>query len=275
MKNFTILSVAFISLIIGFVGCKKGPDDPKETQTPSKKFCLLTREIDDTFYLGYEYDSQNRLVKLSKKSGTQITSDFVSLTYNSNAQIIIKKLDIITTYTLTNGIVTSSTYNVTEFLNGFNVTSTYNTIYEHDAEGYLTKEILTTIITTNEPGVAPQVSFTGSKDYTYQSGNLITMTDRDPRRPDIIYTYDYYTDKTNNLPESYYHLLITKPNKNPVKKVVKVRVNPFNSGANTSFATDFNYEYNSDGLIKKKIEVRTFGSTTPETYITQYEYSCK
>lgn len=279
MKKLKFLAGLFLALSIGLYGCKKKNDNPEITgndnviKTPSGKSCLLSKIKYGSGNDVFEYDSQNRPIKISYYNGTALEY-YVTVAYSSS-QVVVKEyeangqLDATQTFTASNGVITGSSSTESWTSSGITYTEVVQQTYEHNADGFLTKATYNGTTTTN-PASTPQ-SFTGSTVYTYLNGNLVSKTETYGNESRTT-TYEYYTDKTNTLAPEDEELLLTKANKNPVKK----RVETYNGG-NSTETSNYTYTYDSDGLITKRIEVETFSQpgSIPNTNENTFEYSCK
>lgn len=253
-----------------------------DTVTNPIKVCLISKVSNpaDTSYMTYEYDSQNRITRANDFYHGRLDESF---TFEYTGSQIIEKiyeenvLEETITYTLTGGLPSTSTSTYKDTVTKTQadsgqtpVTRTYiQTIvtagkYQHNSEGYLTQKISTETITSTEPGFGTQI-FRDTTTYTYQNGNLATeryssLTSRE------ITTYEYYTDKLNSVPANEF--ILTKSNKNPVKK--RTSVYTYQGGSSTSTA-NYTYEYTPEGLIKNVNESYNGG----QTYSSNIEYNCK
>jgi|GEM_PF-1081634 len=256
-----------------------------DTVTNPIKTCLVSKVTNpsDTSYMTYEYDSQNRIIRASDFYHGKLDESY---TYEYTGSQIIEKiyeenvLEETITYTLTSGLPTTSTTisidTVTKIQADTAQTPVAHTYiettvttgkYQHNSEGYLTQKILTETITSTEPGFGTKIG-RDTTTYTYQNGNLITQVNSSLTKREVL-TYEYYTDKNNSIPNNEF--ILTKNSKNPVKKVTFVY--NYQGGSFTS-TTNYTYEYNTDGLIKKVNETYT-GSGPQQNYSSDIEYNCK
>ena len=281
MKNLKLLLVLLLTLTLGIYGCKKDDGDPEPEgngglviTTPDGKSCLMSKIKSISYNEGevYEYDSQNRPVKISFFDGT--TPDgYVTIDWSSS-QVVVKEytstgqLDDTQVYTASNGVVTGSTSTDTWTDNGVTYKEVGQETYEHNAEGFITKRTYVETITT-VPASTTETS-TSTTVYTYQNGNLISEVETDGNDTYTI-AYEYYTDKANTLAPEDEGLLLTRANKNPLKKSVET------NSAGDSYTTSYTYTYNGDGLItgKVEVEVSSHPGSTPNTEEQIFEYSCK
>lgn len=285
MKNLKLLMLLLVAVSIGFTGCKNNDDEPETKtadgtiKTPSGKSCLISKIKYDSEHEVIEYDSQNRPVKISYFDGTTLEG-YETISYSSS-QIVVKnyddgQLEETITFIVSNGVVTGQTETYTRTDNGVTYTTVTQRTFEHNAEGFLTK-MISNETTTSNPASATQ-SYKTTTVYTYQNGNLTSEvstyiengTNNTETRTS---TYEYYTDKMNTLPFDEEDFLLTKPNKNPVKK----KTESHSQQGSSTYISNYTYTYNSDGLITKKVDVNTSSNpgSTPSTDETIFEYNCK
>jgi hypothetical protein len=273
MKKHLLL-VIFIALGLSFNSCKKNDGDPEQEvdlsggiSTPNGKTCLLTKAGGADHHNTFEYDDQKRVTKV-KYFEDNIQEGYVTLSYGSN-QIVFKEFDGTSTqadetitYTLNNGVVNSSSETYTTQENGQTVTVTVNYTYEHNSEGYLTKQ--TEVSKQSNQNLATTTVTT----YTYQNGNL---TQEVETSGNFTYTtsYEYYTDIANTLMVDEDQFLLSKPNKNALKKRTILNSNP----GSIPSVVNYTYEVNSDKLITKKTRTEVSGTQT-FTDINIYQYNC-
>ena len=233
-------------------------------------------------YQTFQYDAQNRLVKVTDYYNNQVDEEF---TYDYSESQIIRKIyeegELLETltYQTANGRVASSTVTEQDSVTDVFTDSTGNTttttsistavrttVYEHNAEGLLTKRLETNVFT--RAGV-PTMTNRDTTSYTYQNGNLVTEVYSSPSGRSTT-TYEYYTDKKNSLlswgDDDWF--LVSKPNKNPVKKITYV-------GDQQTEAYSFVYLYNAEGLILKETVTQTSGAQQQSPESTDFEYNCK
>jgi len=243
------------------------------------KIDRITYSGDD--YQTYQYDSQNRIVKISDYYQGTIDEEF---TYTYSDTQIIKKIyeegELLETltYHLANGRPSSSTTTEVDTITDVTTDSTGNqttktsvrttvrsTTFQHNAEGFLTQKIETNNITQTGN---PTYSTADTSTYTYFNGNLNTeVYTSGPSK--VTKTYEYYTDKTNTLPVEVDddEFLLTKPSKNPPKKITTA----YKTGTDTStYVSTITYTYDSEGLITKG----TFAEGQ-QSYSTDFLYNCK
>lgn len=233
-------------------------------------------------YQIFQYDSQNRLIKVTYYYNNEVDEEF---TYTYSGSQIIRKIyeegELLETltYQTVNGRVASST--VTEqdtvtdvFTDSLGNTTTTTsartvvrtTVFEHNTDGFLTKRLETAVFT-----MAGSPATTTSRDtttYTYQNGNLVAeaFANSYGRGTKV---FEYYTDKKNTLLPAGDEddFLLTKPNKNPVKKVTY-------GAQQQGEVYNYTYLYNADGLIMKE-SVSEAGGQQPSSSSTDFVYNCE
>ena len=290
MKKLRLLVLLCVAGSLAFNGCKKGDGDPEvEVEagggitTPGGKTCTLTKQSEEggTYYETYEYDSQNRVVKVKEYDGN-VLDDYTTISYGSS-QIVVKdfegtatQADETTTYNVSNGMVTGYTETET-YTNTGGVVETYASTYtfEHNSEGYLTKSKQVSTQSSTEPGSITN-TYTYETTFTYSNGNLVSEVESYGSGDVSTTTYEYYADIKNTLVLDD-NLLISKPNKNAVKKATRSTVHQGQTGSTS--VTNYTYVVNSDKLITKstRVEVDSFPGQSSQTHteIMNYEYSCK
>lgn len=270
-KSVLLLFVAFATT---FSSCKKGGDPEKEPEssgaiiTPGGKSCLLTKLSEEDYYEIFEYDDQKRVVKI-KYYEDNIMEGYTTVSYSAS-QIIVREfegnstqVDETTTYTVSNGVVTGSSETYTYSSIGAEYTSVNTYTYEHNSEGYLTKK--TRVRTSNNP---QETTRTETTTYTYQNGNLMkeVYTSGDQT---FTTTFEYDTTIANTIYVDDEAILLSKPNKNAVKKETGISSNP----GSTANVTTYTYELDADKLITKQTQTEVYGNET-YTDVSIYNYTC-
>jgi hypothetical protein len=233
----------------------------------------------DDSYETYEYDSQNRIVKINDYYNGTIDESY-TFQY-SGSQIIAKifeegQLEQTTTYNLVDNLPKTSTVTESETVqvvnNTYTQTEVTNSSYEYNSAGLVTKIINSTQLTSTQPGFTPRTE-RDTASLTYLNGNLIKEVYPGSYGRGTI-TYEYYTDKLNSLPQQdAEYIVFMKPSKNLIKKATGVYT--YSGGTSTS-TTNYTYQFNSDGLITKITEVyQSGGSSQTYTDVTIPTYSCK
>lgn len=287
MKKLRLFVMLFATVAVGLIGCEKGGNDTeKDTEvggeiiTPGGKSCLLTKieEEDDDYYESYEYDNQKRVVKVRTFDGTE-PDGYYTYTY-TGSQIIEKEFnendtesDEITIYTVSNGVVTGSTSTETSSDNGHTTTYVYTETYEHNSSGYLIKKTTVNRTTSNQPGFTSQES-TGTTTYTYTDGNLTKEVETYANgnyTQTYTTTYEYDLNIANTLIVDD-NLLISKPNKNVVKK--RTETSTSQGAESNTYVSTYAYVLNADKLITKRTTTHSSSGQGSETYASNFVYTC-
>ena len=268
--------------------CTKDENENPEPTAPSAegsaiiagtKSCVLSKLIyDGGDYETLEYDSKNRPVKINYfDSGT--ADGYAKITY-SDTEVVMEYYDDKNvkdeTYTYklgSNGYISGSSNAYTYNNGNYTVTVNSTSTNTHNSDGYLIKEEQSSVTTSNQPGFLSTTE-KSSTTYTYTNGNLISAKYEGYGSTSTT-TYEYDTDKLNNLPVSddeVFTFLIGKKSKNLLKKEIYA----------SSWGSDessYTYTFNSDGLVSKQTSVSvrkqtgTPDQTDTDTY--QFEYGCK
>ena len=246
--------------------------------------CKVSKIVSaDDEYQTWEYDSQNRIIKVTDFYKGAADEEY-RITYTPT-QITMKiyeegQLEETLNYQVTNGMVSALTTIETDTLQAQETDSLGNTTvrtivqtrteeatFQHNADGFITKEIRKSTIT--EAGRQPTI-LRDTTSFSYLNGNLVTEVHVSQGGKTTI-TYEYYTDKLNTLPPNNEDFFLTKANKNPVKKETTVYTY---SGQTSTYVSSYTYVYNSKGLITKETMVEGNGPQQ-SSHVTNFEYSCK
>jgi hypothetical protein len=242
MKNFTKISI-LIFFIASVMACKK--DNTVVTPVEVCKVSLLTNtdKANEITTEQYEYNSDGKVSKITYKDGRYAVIDYsstamvVSITDKNN-----KKASY--SYTLNAaGYVTKGPVSV--YLNYGDA------IYEYNSDGYLIK--------------TSYQDLNGNTTYSYTDGNLTSST-----VTGITITYEYYTDKLNNLGsnggifKAFGQNLYGKPSKNLVKKFTY-------TSSGQSLIGNYTYAFDSKGNVVQEI----FKYSSGETNKIDLVYQCK
>lgn len=285
MKKLRLLTTLFVATAIGFAGCSGKNDAEKELETggeiitPGGKTCTITKveEEGENDYDTYEYDNSGRIIKTNSFEEGKLEW-WSTITYTTS-KITVKHFEQGSTdpedetiYTVSNGRVTgmTETYIDTDSENNTS-TSIYTESYEHNSEGYLTKS--TSNETYTDQNGTPQ-TYTSVTNYTYQGGNLVKEVEKETSgnsTDTYTTTYEYDLNIANTLILDDY-FLISKPNKNAVKK--KTEINTYEEGESNTYVMNYSYIVNNDKLITKRTTVETF-SDQSYTDVDIYSYNCK
>lgn len=185
MKNKNSLFLLMVCLTTLICNCRKGKLE--NTPVPVEPNCLISKISFPGFGTDfhYEYDSLDRITKYSDISMSYIPGKvFISASY-STGEIILN----------IQGNAISRTSKQILVLQEDISTTTINSSYVYNKEGYLIKEIITTIISNSNDSKTIAEEY----NYEYENGNMKTCTlEKDGVKTIWKYTY---TDMPNQLAE--------------------------------------------------------------------------
>lgn len=282
MKTSKITLSALILSALLFVGaCSKSDDDNNGPNNPGNnpggKTCLLTQENagDGDLQAKYEYDGQNRIVKVTNYDDAGAADGYSTFTYSAGKVVLasfdnanVKEGEI--TYTIgTNNLATKGEWTESYDDGGFTYTSTMVAIYQYD-NGYMVKSVMESTTTSNDPENPGPMNSRITIENTYSAGNMTATKETFEMLGDVPFsgvsnsTFEYYTDKEDNrAANSNAMSFIGKGSKNLVKKATHT------SDAG-NIVSEYTYEVNSDKQVTKETE--TSGGTTS---VTTFTYTCK
>ncbi|MCO4292218.1 hypothetical protein NF867_05000 [Solitalea sp. MAHUQ-68] len=275
MKTSKItLSALVVTLLLTFGSCNNNDDNPNPN--PGNTSCVISSETDDANVkqIDYEYDSQNRPVKIQEYTGgtpdgyENIAYSAGKVVVTSYTQANVKESEF--TYTLDgNNRATKLDGTTTQDDGGFTMTSIISTTFQYDSDGHIIKSVTTGTETSTDPQNPGPFNSTITTDFTYTNGNLTTMkmtieAEGSPVQFVTTDTYEYYTDKneTRNIGD-FSEFFLGKGSKNLIKKVTS-------TSSGVSSVTDYVYETNSDKQITKQTTTSNGVSD-----VTKYVYTCK
>ncbi|MFA9215348.1 MAG: hypothetical protein ACEQSR_16170 [Candidatus Methylacidiphilales bacterium] len=245
MKAKQIMLLLAATAATYFTSCKKDSDSTTpNTATPT---CNITSTLEnDTTYAAFIYNPNGTINQVINKEPSTDTSIY-SVIYEPNLITVSIDGTPLRTYFLNSK---GNADSIVTDVQGFFTVITNNT---YDNNGYIKTQIesQTFLGSTTET----------TRNFTYTNGNLTTMEESDGTT-NTVYTYDYFTDKTNNLSKvDLDYMFMGNSNKNLVKT-------EFTDGEIT---TNYSYNFDSNGKVTKKIATSTIG----EVNQTNYSWTCK
>ncbi len=245
MKAKQIMLLMAATAATYFTSCKK--DSDSTTPNVTTPTCNITSTLEnDTTFAAFIYNSNGTINQVVNKEPSSDTAIY-SISYETNLiTISISGIPFRTYFLNSKGNADS----IVTDIQGFFTMITTNT---YDNDGYLK--------TQNE-----SVTFLGSttvtsRNYTYTNGNLTTMTESDGTT-NTVFTYDYYTDKTNNISKvNLDNMFVGNSNKNLVKT-------EFTDG---DITTNYTYNFDSNGNVTKQIATGIDGEVSQ----TNFNWTCK
>jgi hypothetical protein len=252
----TMMAALFV--IAAASSCKKTNDVTPPPATSGFKLSKIENPANG-YLQTFNYNSSGRLVKVTDNSFI-VNYSYVAAPFSyevKNTSNVIEN-DLANIVFLSNKM-TSFDY---RFYNASGVPSGSETVtVQYDANGYQTQKAY--------PGYVYTSVISGGNTTSLTKTNTTNGTTR-------TYTYEYYTDKPNNLNINYFeylnmdHILsdmeITgKKNTNLIKKLT------YTSGANTE-VTAFTYEINANGMPGQYTATRTTGAGAVSTYTLKFSY---
>ncbi len=183
----------------------------------------------------YEYDDQGRVTKVSYLPTPTQLKDVRTDRYEYPANQIVHSI------TYPNGSESKSTATVNEHGNTVNPTSSYQ--YEYNSDGFIVKSTF--------PYSWNKQSFgDGVAEYTIENGNIVKYTTYQPQsglKSTTLYEYDL---SKPNLPSIYWFAV--KKSKN---LLTRMTLYYGSSPANGSFLFEYHYTFDSNGQVKRQVEV--------------------
>lgn len=183
----------------------------------------------------YEYDDQGRVTKVSYLPTPTQLKDVRTDRYEYPANQIVHSI------TYPNGSESKSTTTVNEHGNTVNPTSSYQ--YEYNSDGFIVKSTF--------PYSWNKQSFgDGVAEYTIENGNIVKYTTYQPQsglKSTTLYEYDL---SKPNLPSIYWFAV--KKSKN---LLTRTTLYYGSSPANGSFLFEYHYTFDSNGQVKRQVEV--------------------
>ncbi len=246
MKAKQIMVIMAATAVTYFTSCKKDSDSTT-SNTPTTQTCNITSTLEnDTSYAAFIYNANGTINQVINKEPSNDTS-FYTLSYETNLITASINGTPFSTYFLNSK---GNADSIVTDIQGFFTMITTNT---YDDNGYLKtqNESVTFLGTTTET----------TRNYTYTNGNLTTMSESDGTT-NTVFTYDYFTDKTNNLSKvNLDKMFLGNSNKNLVKT-------EFTDGEITK---NYTYNFDSNGKVTKQIATGTNGEVSQ----TNYSWTCK
>lgn len=249
-----LIAITTAGLLFGMNACKKDDSSSSSNNNTSGSSCLLkSYTTNDTGYVAYLYDSQNRLIK-QFEYGPSMSDTLVSTaTYDGNACTITQNGTPLGTFYLNaKGAADSAVID----LQGFSVMM-YNT---YNTAGNLTKSVMN----INFGGMM----ITQTETNTWTNGNLTSKLATQMLGATALSstttTYEYYTDKTNTADAAINKSQFSGvDSKNPIKKMTE------DDGQSTTI-TDYVYTYDTKGNTIQKTETSDGVSST-----NKFNWTCK
>jgi YD repeat-containing protein len=259
MKSIKILIFAALAAFtFGITACQK---DPVVEPTPIAKTCYMAKKIysdssnqsQPVTTENYEYDANNRVVKIT--DNTSIST----ITYNGNITSVVQVpntgTNIIRT-TITNNGDGNAIQKITEQNNLKDTTK-----FEYDANGYISKEITKTFIST----------------YTVVNGNVTTVINTDKITNALNWTLTIeYAPQLNKTKVFEVYQKLGKLDKNVANKAT------LNFSNNTQLNINRILTFDNEGYLTKVNQENTTINTgvTPNTstkrgFSYDYAYTCK
>lgn len=245
MKTKQIMLLIAATAATYFTSCKKDSDSTTPTNTTPT--CTITSTLEnDTTYAAFIYNTNGTINQVVNKEPSSDTAIY-SVSYETNLITISINGTPFRTYFLNSK---GNADSIVTDVQGFFTLITTNT---YDNDGYLK--------TQNE-----SVTFLGNtsettRNYTYTNGNLTTMNESDGTT-NTAYTYDYFTDKTNNLSKVNLDNMFVG---NSTKNLIKTEF------TNGEITTNYTYNFDSNGKVTKQIATSTSG----EVNQTNFSWTCK
>lgn len=245
MKTKQIMLLIAATAATYFTSCKKDSDSTAPTTTTPT--CTITSTLEnDTTYAAFIYNNNGTIKQVVNKEPSSDTSVY-TVSYETNLITISIGSTPFRTYFLNSK---GNADSIVTDVQGFFTLITTNT---YDNDGYLK--------TQNE-----SVTFLGNtsettRNYTYTNGNLTTMNESDGTN-NTVFTYDYFTDKTNNLSKVNLDNMFVG---NSTKNLIKTEF------TNGEITTNYTYNFDSNGKVTKQIATNTSG----EVNQTNFSWTCK
>lgn len=230
--TLSALTLSFL-LIAGSCSNDDDGDGPNPNPNPGGKTCLITQENDGDGHveIKYEYDSKNRLTKVSDFDDAGKLDEYSTIAYNTDKVVVTNFDDDNSkegefTYTIgANGYASKGEWTETYEEDGFTYTGVIVVTYQYDGAGYLAKSVMETTVTSTDPENPGPFKSRLTTENTYTGGNLTASKNTNEILGDMPFTsvsnstYEYYTDKEDNRGSgSNIRFFLGKGSKNLVKK---------------------------------------------------------
>lgn len=275
--TLSALTLSFL-LIAGACSNDDDGDGPGPNPNPGGKTCLITQENDGDGHVDmkYEYDSQNRLTKVSDFEDDGKLDEYSTITYSAG-KVVVANFDADNSkqgefnYTIgANGYASKGEWTQTYEEDEVTYTGVVVVTYQYDGAGYLIKSIMETTVTSTDPENPGPFKTRLTVENTYTGGNLTASKETSELLGDVPMstvsnsTYEYYTDKEDNRGTgSNIQFFLGKGSKNLVKK----ETHTSQGGANS---IEYTYEINGDKQVTKQT-----AKVGNDTEVTTYTYTCK
>lgn len=281
MKTLKLLFVLFLGVTIGLAtSCKKDDDTTDDgnggDNPPAAKTCYIKKTTDDNgAYSTYEYNSDNKVIKVSEydKNGKLTAENHI--TYNTQGNYI--------NFTVLNDKGDTATYLVMHYSSASHPDSA--SVYMNMGVGLVksatfvytfTGDQLTLMETKADPlGTGPFV--VSKNEYTYTGKNLTTLKaySFSVTAMSLVLesTTDYtYDDKKNPFFGIGIDYLMGEPQLSAANNVTKLTFKDDKGAVDKKKSFNYTYEYTSNGYPSKATE-KDFDNS--HTEVTNMEYNCK